>query len=93
MDCTEVCILVSHQITRLLAVIANHEGLQLDFTPQFEFISQYLCFVSQYLSLSTNWRGKFVGDNAQNQNCNFFQKISSGTELLIYVNPFFLSHS
>lgn len=68
MDCIEVWILISHQITRVFSlVIVNHEGLQLAFTPQFEFISQYLC-----TSLSTSWTGKFLGDKPQNQNYILF---------------------
>lgn len=42
-------------------------GFAASFTPQFEFISQYLC-----ASLSTSWRGKFLGDKPQNQNCILF---------------------
>jgi len=46
----------------------KEEDLQLAFTPQFELISQYLC-----TPLSTSWRGEFLGDKPQNQNCILFE--------------------
>lgn len=67
-DCTEVCLLVLHQITGVfLPVIGNQENLQLDFTQQLEFISQYSC-----TCLSTSCREKFLRDKPQNQNCILF---------------------
>lgn len=68
----------------VLTIIANQENLQLDFTQQFEFNSQYFC-----MCLSTIWRGKLLGDEPQMQNCILFDNFQKGTEMLFYIIPCF----
>lgn len=88
-DCAELCLLVLHQITRVfLPVTVNQENLQLDFTQKLEFISQYLC-----TSFSTIWRGKFLGDKPQNQNCILFDSFHLELNSYFTLILLFLPHS